>query len=177
MRVQPAVTGKRGRRRHARREPAARDYERLAEWRHLVRRFLVFSEEQAVLHGLTARQHQALLAIKGFGRRTALTTGQLADYLVIQPHSAVGLVDRLVAKGLVRRVAATGDRRQVLLGLSARADQLISRLAAAHREELRELAPLLQKLLRHFAPPSGRPASRRARRRVGRSSTIISKRT
>ncbi len=57
------------------RRPVAGDYERLAQWRHLLRRFLVFSESEALRHGLTPRQHQALLAIKGFGRRAPLTTG------------------------------------------------------------------------------------------------------
>jgi len=139
--------------------PAAKDYERLARWRHLLRRFLVFSETEALRGGLTARQHQALLAIKGFGQRTALTTGDLADYLVIRPHSAVGLVDRLVRKGLVRRRTASEDRRRVLLELTARAELIIGRLASSHREELAALAPLLQRLLRYFdgaADPSSR---------------------
>lgn len=146
--------------------PAARDYERLAQWRHLLRRFLVFSETQALRGGLTARQHQALLAIKGFGGRAPVTTGDLAEYLVIRPHSAVGLVDRLVRKGLVRRRVAAEDRRQVLLELTARAELVITRLAASHREELATLAPLLQRLLRHFdgAAPPRRPPGRGKRR-------------
>ena len=47
------------------------DYQRLSEFRYLIRRFLEFSQIQAEDAGLTPRQHQALLAIKGFpGRRT-----------------------------------------------------------------------------------------------------------
>ncbi|HLK71501.1 MAG TPA: MarR family transcriptional regulator [Steroidobacteraceae bacterium] len=142
--------------------PAAGDYARLAQWRHLLRRFLVFSEAEALRGGLTARQHQALLAIKGFGGRALLTTGELAAYLVIRHHSAVGLVDRLVSKGLVRRRSAAGDRRRVMLELTARAELLISRLASTHQEELETLAPLLQRLLRHFNASPGH-ASRRGR--------------
>ena len=77
----------------------AADYERLAEFRYALRRFLVFSEEAAKGSGLTAQQHQALLAIKGFGR-SPITTGELAKRLAIRHHSAVGLIDRLVAKSL-----------------------------------------------------------------------------
>jgi DNA-binding MarR family transcriptional regulator len=144
--------------------PAARDYERLAQWRHLLRRFLVFSETQALRGGLTARQHQAVLAIKGFGARAPVTTGDLAEYLVIRPHSAVGLVDRLVRKGLVRRRVAAEDRRRVLLDLTARAELTITRLAASHREELATLAPLLQRLLRHFDGAAPRTPGKGARR-------------
>lgn len=136
--------------------PRARDYERLAQWRHLLRRFLVFSEAEALRAGLTPRQHQALLAIKGFGAGAPLTAGELAQHLVIRPHSAVGLVDRLVRKGLVRRRAASADRRRVLLQLTARAELLIGGLAASHRRELESLAPLLQRLLRHFTRQGGR---------------------
>jgi DNA-binding MarR family transcriptional regulator len=144
------------RRRGARRLPTTKDYERLAQWRQLLRRFLLFSEVEALRAGLTARQHQALLVIKGFGHRAPLNTGSLADCLLIRPHSAVGLVDRLVRKRLVRRRrAAAVDRRQVMLELTARAERLISRLAASHRDELATLAPLLQRLLRHFSA-SGR---------------------
>ncbi len=42
------------------------DYLRLAEFRHILRRFLVFSGRAAEHAGLIAQQHQALLAIKGY---------------------------------------------------------------------------------------------------------------
>jgi DNA-binding MarR family transcriptional regulator len=138
--------------------PAARqlskpDYERLAAFRHLLRRFLQFSEQAALQAGLTAQQHQALLAIKGFGGREQVTIGDLADRLGIRHHSAVGLIDRLASKGLVERHSATGDRRQVLVSLTPRVDDLLATLTAAHRDELEHLAPLLQELLAHFGAP------------------------
>jgi DNA-binding MarR family transcriptional regulator len=126
------------------------DYQQLAEFRHLLRRFLVFSETAAEAAGLTAQQHQALLAIKGFGRETPVTTGMLADRLVLRHHSAVGLVDRLAAKALVERRSSAADRRQVLLALTPKAETLLANLSAAHRDELERLAPLLQPLLGHF---------------------------
>lgn len=126
------------------------DYERLAEFRYLLRRFLIFSENAAVAAGLTAQQHQALLAIKGAGSPGALTTGALAERLGIRHHSAVGLVDRLETKGLVRRRPGSRDRRQVFLSLTRKAERELARLSVAHRNELQRLAPTLRMLLRHF---------------------------
>jgi DNA-binding MarR family transcriptional regulator len=131
---------------------AAADYERLAEFRYLLRQFLIFSEEAAEEAGLTAQQHQALLAIKGFGQEKPMTTGDLAGRLGIRHHSAVGLVDRLLSKSLVRRKSGSEDRRQVLVTLTPKAEALLARLSAAHHDELERLAPLLHTLLAHFKP-------------------------
>jgi DNA-binding MarR family transcriptional regulator len=128
------------------------DYERLAEFRYLLRQFLIFSEDAAEEAGLTAQQHQALLAMKGFGGDRPMTTGDLAERLGIRHHSAVGLINRLLSKSLVRRRTGSEDRRQVLLALTPKAETLLARLSAAHRDEIRRLAPLLQTLLTHFKP-------------------------
>jgi DNA-binding MarR family transcriptional regulator len=136
------------------------DYARLAEFRYLLRRFVVFSEGAAADAKLTAQQHQALLAIKGFGASPP-TTGDLAERLCVKHHSAVGLVDRLVKKGLVRRDSNPADGRQVLLGLSPAAEKLLARLSVAHKKELRQLAPLLTALLAHF---EGKTRTRQTRR-------------
>ena len=127
------------------------DYETLAELRYLLRRFLVFSENAAVATGLTAQQHQALLAIKGFPGREYVTTGELAERLCIRHHSAVGLIDRLASKGLVARRSGPDDRRQVLVELTPSAEILLLSLSVMHHEEIQRLAPLLQTLLGHFA--------------------------
>ena len=129
----------------------AADYERLAEFRYALRRFLVFSEDAARGSGLTAQQHQALLAIKGFGRKP-MTTGALAKRLSIRHHSAVGLIDRLVTKSLVKRLAGSDDRRQVLLALTPKSDALLAKLSEAHRRELKRLAPVFESVLAHFKP-------------------------
>jgi len=135
-----------------RRQLTGGDYGRLAEFRYLLRQFLIFSEDAAEDAGLTAQQHQALLAIKGFGGTGPMTTGDLAGRLGVRHHSAVGLVDRLISKSLVKRKTGLQDRRQVLLTLTPKAEALLAGLSAAHRDELRRLAPLLQTLLTHFKP-------------------------
>lgn len=131
----------------SRRRLGLADYRRLAEFRYLLRRFLVFSERAAERAGLTAQQHQALLAIKGYPGREMVTVGDLAVRLAIRHHSAVGLVDRLVAKRLVRRRSAASDRRRIRLELTRQAEARLARLSVAHRDELKQWAPLLRVLL------------------------------
>lgn len=139
---------------HAPREPRTllkADYETLAQLRYLLRRFAAFSETAARQAGLTPRHHQALLAIKGFPGRERVTVGELADRLNVRHHSVVGLVDRLVARRLVRRVRDASDHRRVRIALTARAQALLARLSAVHRDELHRLAPLLRAVLRGLA--------------------------
>src|SRR6266478_3935883 len=62
-------------------------YEMLAAFRYQLRQFLHFSEQAAQKAGLTPRQHQALLAIKGFPNRESITIGELAEQLQIAHHS------------------------------------------------------------------------------------------
>lgn len=123
------------------------EYEALAEFRYALREFSMFSEAAAKAVGLTPRQHQALLAIRGFPGRDTLTVGELAQRLQIQPNSVVGLVDRLAAEQLVARSTAAGDRRQVLVSLTPRGLSLLEQLSKAHRAELRRIGPRLRELL------------------------------
>lgn len=123
------------------------DYETLAQFRYLLRQFAAFSEAAASAAGLTAQHHQALLAIKGFPLRERITIGELAERLNVRHHSVVGLVDRLVARRLVRRLKDSLDQRRVLVELTPKAQTLLAGLTAAHREELRRLAPVLKALL------------------------------
>ena len=128
-------------------ELAKADYERLSEFRYLLRRFLEFSERAAEGSGLTAQQHQALLAIKGFPERNRITIGELAERLQVKHHSAVELAGRLVANGLAARELDAADRRQVYLTLTPHGEAVLEQLTAAHREELRRMGPELRALL------------------------------
>ncbi len=127
------------------------DYRTLAEFRYLIRQFLEFSEAAARRAGLTAQQHQALLAIKGFPAPEPPTVGDLAERLCVQHHSAVGLVNRLEAAGLLARSHAGTDRRQVFLTLTAAAEEQLSALPAIHLQELARLRPMLTGLLDRIA--------------------------
>ena len=123
------------------------DYETLAEFRYLLRQFGAFSEDAARQAGLTAQQHQALLAVKGFPGREEVTVGELAERLNLKHHSVVGLVDRLMGRGLIQRRHDETDRRRVLVALTAKAETLLLTLTLAHKDELRRLAPLLRAVL------------------------------
>ena len=120
------------------------DYRTLADFRQTLRGFLHFSEEAAEAVGLTAQQHQALLAIKA---ADGLTVGELAVRLLVRPHSATGLANRLERLGYVARVPAMGDRRRVDLVVTDLAETLLRSLSASHRAELRRLGPMLTELL------------------------------
>lgn len=131
------------------------DYVRLARFRYAIRRFLEFSKKNATTHGVTAQQHQALLSIKSFPDRDAITVGELAHHLCIRQNSAVELVDRLEALGFVQRRSSADDRRRVLLGLTDRAEELLATMAAANLQELRRLAPSFATLIQSLAVEGG----------------------
>jgi DNA-binding MarR family transcriptional regulator len=123
------------------------DFQTLAEFRYLLRQFGAFSAGAAREAGLTAQQHQVLLAVKGFPGREHVTIGELAERLDLKHHSAVGLVDRLMRRNLIARRPDKADRRKVRIVLTPQAEALLLGLTLAHRDELRRLAPLLQALL------------------------------
>ena len=137
------------------------EYEALAGFRSALRRFLAFSETAARSLGLGPRQYQALLAIRAFAGEPSV--GDLAAELAIRHHSAVGLVDRLAGLGFLRRTPDRRDRRRVCLRLTRRGAQRLEKRAAVHREQLRQLRPQLEALLRILEPP---PSSRRRRRGI-----------
>ena len=126
------------------------DYETLAQFRYLMRKFSSFSEEAARKASLTTQQHQALLAIRGFAGRERITVGELAERLNVRHHSAVGLIDRLAVRSLVYRRRDPADRRRVLIELGPKGRALLAGLSQTHRDELRRLAPTLKRLLAHL---------------------------
>lgn len=127
---------------------AEADFAVLADFRYQLRRFLHFSSEAVQAAGLTPTQHQALLAIKAAPAGQSLSIGDLAERLQVRHHSAVGLVDRLTNRHLVKRLHLATDRRKVGLKLTAQGERLIARLSSAHHAELKAIAPALSKLLR-----------------------------
>lgn len=127
------------------------NYEALAEFRLGLRRFLDFSEQAAKKNGLTPRQHQALLSIRGFPGKDSITVGELAAHLLIRHHSAVELSNRLEALGLIERSADQADGRRTLLSLTAAADAILTKMSAIHLDELRQTGPRLAGLLKNVS--------------------------
>jgi DNA-binding MarR family transcriptional regulator len=128
-----------------------RQHERLAAFRYALRRFLHFSDQAAQVAGLKPQQHQALLVIKGYPGSECVTVGELAERLLIRHHSAVELVDRLVAMDLVARSASSQDRRVVLVQLTRKGGETLDGLSAVHAEQLKRLSPELILTLQEIA--------------------------
>lgn len=134
----------------ARRTITQPEFEQLASFRYALRQFLRFSEIAAREVGLTPRQHEALLALRGSTGTSAPTVSDVAEWLQVRHHSAVGLLDRLEAKKLIRRRASKKDRRQVLISLTVEGNDLLDRLSRAHQNELRRIGPELVRALNQF---------------------------
>ena len=128
------------------------EFVRLLEFRDGLRRFLRWSDGQARQVGLSAAQHQLLLAVRGHRGRPSV--GDVAAHLLLRHHSAVELVDRAERAGLLRRVADERDQRVVRLELTADAENRLVHLAAAHLEELSRLRPSLAALWKHLPEPA-----------------------
>lgn len=136
-------------------ELTTRDYAELASFRHTLRGFLRFSEGLAAREGLTSQHYQAMLILRGCPDGQSISIGGLAEQLLIKHNSAVGLVDRLVKEGLVERKASAVDRRKVELCLSSRGRQVLARLAAMHRDELRRIGAIMRRFFSELGPATG----------------------
>lgn len=131
------------------------EYTELLAFRTALRRFERWSEAQAKRVSLTPAQHQLLLAVKGHPDRRGPTIGEVADYLNVRHHSAVGLADRAEGVGLVVRTRHPEDARTVRLTLTKLGQQKIHQLSELHIAELRRLAPLLEHLTDDLAVNHG----------------------
>ncbi|HET8872139.1 MAG TPA: MarR family winged helix-turn-helix transcriptional regulator [Gaiellaceae bacterium] len=155
------------------------DYQALLELRTGLRRFLRWSERQAEAAGLPPSQHQLLLAIRGHPDPEGPTIGDVAGYLLLRHHSAVGLVDRAESAGLVARRKDPANHCVVRLKLTPKGSAKLEALGELHLEELSYLLPAMHALwdeleraghrgsldAHHPAaqPPSGRATAGRGR--------------
>jgi DNA-binding MarR family transcriptional regulator len=126
--------------------PTDEDYRRLLELRTGLRRFLRWSEQQAEAAGLTPAQHQLLLAIRGHPDPRGPTVGDVAASLLLRHHSAVGLVDRAAAAGLVARGQDPENLSAVRLRLTVKGSAQLEALSDLHLQELAHLAPTMHAL-------------------------------
>jgi DNA-binding MarR family transcriptional regulator len=125
-------------------------YQALAEFRYQIRKFLHFSEQAVKQAGLERGQYQLMLAIKGMPAGVRPRVREMANRMQIRHHSTVELLNRLEARGYVRRERAQNDRREVLLALTPKGERILGELALHHHEELRTAAPTLVAALRRL---------------------------
>lgn len=120
------------------------EFSRLLAFRDGLRHFLHWSESEARAVGLTPAQHQLLLAVRGHG--VAPSVREIADHLLLRHHSAVELIDRAVAAGLITRIPDAEDQRVVRLALTTEGASRLEALSGAHLEELSRLRDSLNAL-------------------------------
>jgi len=130
-------------------------YEGLAAFRLALRRFLAFSETASAAAGITAQQYQALLVVRTHSAGPIMIR-DFADQMLLQPHGAVQMIDRLAAAGLAERSHSPIDGRSVLVSLTTEGTATLERLAAQHVKALLEQEPLLAESLKRLRE-IGRP--------------------
>lgn len=91
----------------------------------------------AVDERITLSQFRTLVILGGAGETKLVA---LARRLAVNPSTAMRMVDRLVAAGLVRRGANPADRRETVLALTADGERIVNDIAARRRHEISEIA-------------------------------------
>jgi DNA-binding MarR family transcriptional regulator len=132
-----------------------RQFADLLRFRVALRRFLSWSEDAAAAVGLTAAQHQLLIAVRGHPDPDGPTITEIAGYLSIRHHSAIGLIARAEALGLVGRHADPYDQRAIRVRLTPAGEQRVEALSRVHLQELRQVEPILRSLLQDSPDDSG----------------------
>lgn len=82
---------------------------------------------------VTLPQFRMLVLLASYGETKLIT---LADKLVVNPSTALRMVDRLVDGGLVDRQVNPASRREVLLRLTPAGLQIVNEVTARRRDEI-----------------------------------------
>ncbi|MFI4920721.1 MAG: MarR family winged helix-turn-helix transcriptional regulator [Gammaproteobacteria bacterium] len=124
------------------------DYRLIASWRSALREFLASSKRILKHHGITSMQYQSLVAIRTCEDPEGLNMNGLAAYLGVRHNSAVGLVNRLEAQGLVQRLRSDRDRRVAHLRLTPAGEVKLRELVEAHRDALNDIRPEMRRIFK-----------------------------
>lgn len=120
--------------------PTDEQYRVLFTLRRALRQFLSFSEQVALQAGLTQQQQQLLLCVRAHPGRESPRITDLAAHLLIRSHSAVGLVNRTEAMGLLERHGDQTDQRVVHVRLTRAGRDVLDRLTTLELAELGRIA-------------------------------------
>ena len=85
---------------------------------------------------------------------------------MVEHHSMVELIDRLVLGGYVRRIRGDKDRREVLVSLTLKGERILRNLALSHHTELRTRGPALITALNRVMKTSRKPRREQQNRYV-----------
>jgi DNA-binding MarR family transcriptional regulator len=126
------------------------EYERLAEFRYHLARFLRRRKDAARAEGLQAQQYELLLSVAGLPPDAQPTVKEIARQLCLEHHTVVELADRLEKRGLLKRQTSADDRRVVLLHVTREGQATLNRIVRFSFAQLREEAPELIRSLRRL---------------------------
>ena len=96
--------------------------------------------EEAVRQELSLTQYIALRMLDVHG---SLTMSELHHYLDITQGAATTVVDKLIARGLVMRIALPADRRVVIVQNTNAGTQMVQRVLAGTQEQIDEILQVL----------------------------------
>jgi DNA-binding MarR family transcriptional regulator len=113
---------------------------------------------------VTLPQFRLLVVLASHGETKLVA---LADALAVNPSTALRMVERLAAAGLVSRRVNPASRREVVLRLTAAGQQIVDDVTARRREEIaaivRRMPPRqrsgLVRALRSFTDAGGEPSA------------------
>lgn len=124
------------------------EYEKLAEFRYQLARFLRRRQDAARAEGIQSQQYEMLLAVAGLPANRRPTIKEIAGQLRLEHHTVVELADRLETQGLVSRRTSSDDKRAVLVQLTASGRALLGRIVRFSFAQLRDEGPALIRSLR-----------------------------
>lgn len=118
----------------------------------------------AVADTLTLPQFRMLVVLQNSG---GMSLSRLAEQLAVNPSTAMRMIDRLIAAGMVLRETNTQDRREVTIVLTDAGERTVTEATERRRAEIAgvvESMPARQRAglvraLRAFADASGEPAA------------------
>ncbi len=91
--------------------------------------FEVYSSAHVRMLGLTPAQFDIVVTL---GNTAGMTASELGEMTLITKGTLTGVVDRLVDKKLVRRVAMPSDGRCQLIQLTSQGEKMFARIFPAH---------------------------------------------
>lgn len=109
--------------------------------------FAAYSGKHVRSLGLTPAQFDILATL---GNTAGMTCRELGDKTLITKGTLTGVLDRMEARGLVRRSPSDADRRQVFVALTPAGTRLFGRVFPEHAEHVkRAFAALSTEELEH----------------------------
>jgi DNA-binding MarR family transcriptional regulator len=141
--------------------PTTEDYQRVASLRAALRVFARRSERLARAEGITPRQYELLLMIKGAAdgsERSRVT--ELAQALQLTQSTVTELVGRAEDAGLLTREASPDDGRVRWLRLSAEGEAKLAAVLRRLGPERRRLAEIVARLPEAADQAEGRKTPR-----------------